>query len=153
LDSGIEIFASAVVVWQLRGVPEERERRALRIIGCAFLILAAYLLVASLRALIDGSDAGTSWAGTTWVALTVVAMTALGFAKRSVGRRLSNPVLVAESKVTLIDAGLAAAVLAGLLLDALFGLVWADAAAGLTITWFATREGIAAVSATVPRER
>src|SRR5436305_15347720 len=44
LDSGIEIFASTVVIWQLRGDGAiARERRAERLIGLAFLGLAVYL--------------------------------------------------------------------------------------------------------------
>ena len=44
LDSSVEVFASAVVVWELRGVDRRRERRAVRAIGVAYLIVAAYVL-------------------------------------------------------------------------------------------------------------
>lgn len=44
LDSLVEIFASVVVIWQLRGGAEGRERRALRLIGLAFFLLTAYVL-------------------------------------------------------------------------------------------------------------
>lgn len=40
-DSSIEVFAAAVVVWQLRGVGEDRERLALRLIAVTFFVLAA----------------------------------------------------------------------------------------------------------------
>ena len=39
LDSGVEVFAGAVVVWQLRGLSEEREQRALRLIAVSFFAL------------------------------------------------------------------------------------------------------------------
>ena len=42
LDSLIEIGASTVVLWELSGHGEDRQRRALRLIGGAFLTLAAY---------------------------------------------------------------------------------------------------------------
>src|ERR1700747_2099975 len=45
LDSLIEIGASVVVVWELSGTGEERQRRALRLIGAGFALLALYLLV------------------------------------------------------------------------------------------------------------
>ena len=49
LDSVIEFFAAVVVVWQFRGaVSNERETRALRLIGGTFFALAAYLTVESL---------------------------------------------------------------------------------------------------------
>jgi divalent metal cation (Fe/Co/Zn/Cd) transporter len=146
LDSAIEIFASAVVVWQLKGVPEERERRALRLIGVAFLGVAVYILVQSARVLIDGNEAGSSLAGTVWVGATVAVMLALAFGKRRVGQRLENPVLTTEATVTLIDAYLAAAVLLGLLANAVLGWSWADPAAALVIVYYATREGLQALA-------
>ncbi len=50
LDSVIE-FAAAVVVWQLRGEAEDRETRAVRLIGVTFFALAADLAVPSIRRL------------------------------------------------------------------------------------------------------
>lgn len=44
LDSLIEIGAGTVVLWELSGTGEERQRRALRLIGSAFVALALYLL-------------------------------------------------------------------------------------------------------------
>ena len=54
LDSLIEIGASTVVIWELSGTGEDRQRRALRLIGYAFLLLAAYLAVQSLIVLAAG---------------------------------------------------------------------------------------------------
>jgi len=47
LDSAIEIFASVVVVWQLKGLERGRESLALKRIGTAFIALAIYVLVQS----------------------------------------------------------------------------------------------------------
>jgi hypothetical protein len=47
LDSLIEIGASTVVIWELSGTGQERQRRGLRLIGYAFAALAIYLLVQS----------------------------------------------------------------------------------------------------------
>jgi hypothetical protein len=44
LDSAIEIFASVVVVWQLKDLEEGRESLALKLIGVAFIALATYVL-------------------------------------------------------------------------------------------------------------
>src|SRR5579864_8895984 len=54
LDSLIEIGASIVVLWELSGTGEERQRKALRLIGVAFVLLAAYLLVQSIVVLASG---------------------------------------------------------------------------------------------------
>src|SRR5258707_13504074 len=45
LDSAVEIGASAVVIWELSGTGEERQRLGLRLIGDSFAALAAYLLL------------------------------------------------------------------------------------------------------------
>ena len=134
LDSLIEIFASAVVVWQLKGIDKpERERRALRLIGSAFFLLATYVLFRSMNALISGTHPATSAGGVTWLAATLVAMVLLAWGKERTGRELHNPVLMTESRVTYVDALLAAAVLLGLLLNVLLGWWWADPVAGLII--------------------
>jgi hypothetical protein len=54
LDSLIEIGASTVVIWELSGTGEERQRRGLRLIGYAFATLALYLLVQSTVVLATG---------------------------------------------------------------------------------------------------
>ena len=47
LDSLIEIAASTVVIWELSGTGENRQRVGLRIVGVAFIVLACYLAVPS----------------------------------------------------------------------------------------------------------
>jgi hypothetical protein len=54
LDSLIEIGASAVVIWELSGTGAGRQRRALRLIGCAFVAPAVYLLAQSAVVLAAG---------------------------------------------------------------------------------------------------
>jgi divalent metal cation (Fe/Co/Zn/Cd) transporter len=145
LDSLIEILASAVVVWQLRGAAERREQRALRIIGWAFLALAAYIAAQSAYTLAAAAKPHHSPVGIAWLAATVVVMLGLAAGKARTGRELGNPVLATEARVTLIDAYLAAAVLAGLVLNAAVGWWWADPLAGLVIVVYGLREGVAAV--------
>ena len=140
LDSLIEIGASTVVLWELSGTGEDRQRRALRLIGGAFLALAAYLLVQSVTVLATGYRPGHSTLGIAWTAVTAVAMFALAAGKARTGKELGNPVLRTEGRVTLVDGILAAAVLLGVLLNAAAGLWWADPLAALVIVWYAVRE-------------
>ncbi|WP_284989971.1 cation transporter [Arthrobacter sp. efr-133-TYG-120] len=140
LDSLIEIFASIVVVWQLKGAHKEREAPAMRLIGIAFAILGAYLLIQVAVVFATGVRPATSGLGIVWTALTFVVMLALAWGKIRTGQRLGNPVIRAEGKVTLVDAYLAGAVLAGLALNALFGWWWADPLAGVVIIYYAAVE-------------
>jgi divalent metal cation (Fe/Co/Zn/Cd) transporter len=144
LDSAIEIFASLVVIWQLTDVDQGRERQALRLIGVAFVVLAAYVLVQAVAALISGARATPSPLGMVWLTATLLVMLLLAWGKHVTGKQLGNVVLTTEARVTLIDALLAAAVLAGLLLNAAFGWWWADPVAGLIIVYYGLVEGRAA---------
>ncbi|GAC1450939.1 MAG: cation transporter [Pseudarthrobacter sp.] len=140
LDSLIEVFASLVVVWQLKGVHKDREARAMRLIGAAFVVLAAYLVIQLIVVFASGVRPATSGPGIVWTALTFGVMLALAWGKIRTGRLMGNPVLRAEGKVTLVDAYLAGAVLGGLVLNALLGWWWADPLAGLVIIYYAALE-------------
>jgi divalent metal cation (Fe/Co/Zn/Cd) transporter len=141
LDSLIEIFASVVVVWQLKGVAEAREQRALRLIGSAFFLLATYVLCQSAWTLVIQSHPTPSPLGMAWLAITVLAMALLAWGKLVTGRALGSVVLRSEARVTLIDAALAAVVLVGVGFNALADLWWADPLAGLVIVYYGFREG------------
>jgi len=140
LDSLIEIGASAVVVWELSGTGEERQRLGLRLIGYAFAGLAVYLLVQSTVVLAAGFRPRHSLAGIAWTAVTAVVMFALAAGKARTGRALDNPVLRTEGRVTMVDGILAVAVLAGLVLNAAAGWWQADPAAGYVLVYYAARE-------------
>jgi divalent metal cation (Fe/Co/Zn/Cd) transporter len=140
LDSLIEIGASTVVIWELSGTGEDRQRRGLRLIGYAFAALAGYLLIQSTVVLVTGYHPRHSVLGIIWTAITAAAMFALATGKARTGTALDNPVLRTEGRVTAIDGILACAVLLGLILNAAAGWWWADPAAGYVLVYYAARE-------------
>ena len=140
LDSLIEIGASTVVIWELSGTGDDRQRRGLRLIGYAFAALAVYLLVQSTVVLAAGYRPRHSELGIAWTAVTAAAMFTLAAGKARTGRALDNPVLLTEGRVTAIDGILAVAVLLGLVLNAAAGWWWADPAAGYVLVYYAARE-------------
>jgi divalent metal cation (Fe/Co/Zn/Cd) transporter len=144
IDSAIEIFASVVVVWQLKGLEQERENLALKLIGTAFIALAIYVFVQSVWTILGHVHPSPSSLGLIWLALTCAVMLMLAWGKLATGRRLGNPVLITEARVTLIDATLAASVLIGIGVNGLFGWWWADPLAGLIIVYYGLSEGRAA---------
>jgi uncharacterized membrane protein YkvA (DUF1232 family) len=146
LDSLIEIGASTVVIWELSGTGEERQHRALRAIGIAFVLLAVFLAVDSTYVLVTGHHPKHSLLGIVWTALTAAVMFGLASGKARVGRRLGNPVLQTEARVTLVDALLATAVLTGLALNAGLGWWRADPLAGYVILFYGVKEGRAALT-------
>jgi divalent metal cation (Fe/Co/Zn/Cd) transporter len=140
LDSLVEIGASTVVIWELSGTGELRQRRALRLIGAAFIALALYVLVQSTLVLALGYHPRHSLLGIAWTAVTAAVMFALAAGKARTGAALEHPVLVTEGKVTLVDGILASAVLLGLALNAGLGWWWADPLAGYVLVYYAARE-------------
>ena len=146
LDSTIEIFASTVVIWELNGDPHpSRTRKATRMIGVAFLALAAYLVLQAVVTVAVGHRPDQSPVGIAWLAVTAAVMFSLAAGKHRTGTSLGNPVLVAEAKVTVIDGVLAVSVLVGLVLSATAGWWWADTAASLVVVAYGIREGVHAL--------
>ncbi len=121
IDSMIEIFASIVVVWQLKSINRDKEKLAEHLICIAFLLLALYIFIQSSIVIATRFHAQNSPIGIIWLAATAIVMYLLAFGKSRVGKKLNNPVLKKEAKVTLVDGFLATSVLAGLLLNMLFG--------------------------------
>jgi len=140
LDSVIEVASAAAVAWQFSGPdPEARERIALRIIAMSFFALAGYVTVEAVRALLGAGSAGTSTVGIALAAVSLLVMPLLSLAQRRAGRELRSASAVADSKQTLLCTYLSGVLLAGLLLNSLFG--WADPVAALVIAVVAVREG------------
>ena len=144
-DSLIEALAGLVVFWRFspgRADSEASERRAQRLIAASFFVLAAYVGVESVRTLIDGHRAETSWVGVGLAAFTAPTMPLLARAKRRVGHRLGSAATISEAGQNLLCAYLSVWLLAGLLANALAGWWWADPAAALVIAAVAAREGL-----------
>ena len=145
LDSVIEFFAAAVVVWQLRDtVSEERESRALRLIAITFFALAAYLAIESVADLVSQYRPEQSTAGIVVTAAALVVMPLLALAKRRTGQLLGNQALVADAAESAFCAFTSAAALVGIGLNSWLGWWWADPAAALVIAGLAVKEGIEA---------
>jgi divalent metal cation (Fe/Co/Zn/Cd) transporter len=134
-DSAIEVTASAAALWRLardadEGARETAERRALRVIGACFLLLAAYVLYASAAVLVGRRPPDVSRVGIVLAALSLLVMPVLVRLKRHVARQLASHALEAESRQTLVCAVLSAILLVGLGLNAALGWWWADPVAG-----------------------
>lgn len=142
LDSVIEVASASAVAWQFYGPkPETRERTALKIIALSFFALAGYITVESVRSLTGAHDAEHSTVGIVLAAVSLMIMPLLSYAQRRAGRELGSTSAVADSRQTLLCAYLSGALLAGLLLNSLFGWSWADPIVALIIAGVAVREG------------
>ena len=141
IDSAIEVFAAAVVIWQLRAGPHARQQPALRAIAVTFYALAAYVTFESVRDLLTQDRAGESLIGIVLNAVALVVMTPVALAQRRTGRELNNPVLVGQSTETWMSNALSITVLAGLGPNTALGWWWADPVVALIVAALAARSG------------
>jgi divalent metal cation (Fe/Co/Zn/Cd) transporter len=144
IDSAIEGVASLVIIWRFTGsrlVSAAAEERAQKLVAVQFFLLAPYVAAEAIHKLVNGEQPETSWLGIGLVATSVIGMPFLGVAKRRLADPLGSVATRGEGTQNLLCAYLAAAVLVGLLGNALFGLWWLDPAAALFVAVVAVREG------------
>jgi divalent metal cation (Fe/Co/Zn/Cd) transporter len=144
LDSVIEGAASVVIVWRFTGsrtFSHAAETRAQKLVAIQFVILAPYVGVESIRALIGGEHAQTSWVGIGLAVGSIIFMPMLGIAKTRLADQLGSAVTKGEGRQNMLCAYLAGALLVGLLGNALVGAWWLDPIVGLLIAGVAVNEG------------
>jgi divalent metal cation (Fe/Co/Zn/Cd) transporter len=144
LDSAIEGFASAVIVWRFTGarlLSHAAEERAQKLVALQFFVLAPYVAFESVQALVGAERPAVSTLGIALSATSVVVMPYLGIAKQRLADRMGSAATKGEGRQNLLCAYLAGALLVGLLGNAVFGAWWLDPAVGLLIAALAVKEG------------
>src|SRR2546423_4546851 len=142
-DSLIEALAVGIVLWRFAGTrasSEAAERRAQKLIGLGFFLIAAYVGVEALRSLLAHELPAASWVGIGLAVVTAITMPLLARAKARVGDALSSSATKGEGRQNMLCAYLSVALLLGLGTNALFGL-WADPVTALVIAGVAIKEG------------
>jgi divalent metal cation (Fe/Co/Zn/Cd) transporter len=144
VDSLIEALAGGVVLLLFaarRASSPSAERRAQQLIAASFFLLAGYIGVEALHALVVGDQPGASWVGIGLAAVTAPTMPLLARAKTRLARQLGSAAAVSEGAQTMLCAYLSIALLVGLGANAIAGWWWADPLAALAIAGVAVREG------------
>jgi len=147
LDSLIELFAGLVLIWRLGGewdeaAEEDAERKAHRLVGISFFVLAAYVLVHSVSTLLGlFPEPRESVVGMVLVVASAGVMTFLFFRKRDLATRLGSAALHAEAKQSLVCDLQDLTILIGLGFNAILGWWWTDPLAALALLPFIVREG------------
>ena len=147
IDSFIEVTSGSVLLWRMSVDAEVHrrelnERRALRTVGVCFLLLAAYIAYESALDLWSRRAPEHSIPGIILACVSLIVMPLLSRAKRKVGRALGSAAMHADAKQTEFCTYLSAILLAGLLLNTLFGLWRADPVAALIMVPIIAKEGI-----------
>ncbi|HZQ69111.1 MAG TPA: cation transporter [Terriglobales bacterium] len=150
VDSWIETSSGAILLWRLHsertgGHAEALERKALRLVGFSFVLLAGYVAWDAVVSLLKREAPERSIAGVTIAVLSLIVMPLLARAKRRAARALSSAALQADSRQTSLCAYLSAILLSGLLLNSLAGWWWADPVAALVMVPIIGKEGFDAL--------
>jgi divalent metal cation (Fe/Co/Zn/Cd) transporter len=146
LDSFVESFSGVIMIWRFktkRSLKEEEiiEKRAVRLVGYTFLILAFYVVFESIKKLYWFETPNPSFLGIIIATLSIIIMPILSYMKYKTGKLLKSRSLIADSKETLTCAILSIALLIGLALNYFLGLWQSDPVIGLLIAIFLIREG------------
>ena len=144
LDSAIEGFASLIIVWRFTGqrmFSATAETRAQKLVAIQFFLLAPYVAIESVRALVGDERPEHSWVGIGLAISSVILMPALGIAKQRLADQLGSAATKGEGRQNMLCAYLAGALLLGLLGNVLWGAWWLDPIVGLLIAALAVKEG------------
>jgi divalent metal cation (Fe/Co/Zn/Cd) transporter len=144
VDSGLELFTALVVLRQLllhteRATDEEldaRERQASRLVGWGLYGLIAYIIASSAWSVLTQSRPESSPLGLALALAALLVMPTLWLWRRRLAEALDSPALRADAACSLVCIYMAATLLAGLLLNRVFGWWWADPIAGLAMIWW-----------------
>jgi divalent metal cation (Fe/Co/Zn/Cd) transporter len=146
IDSFIEVTSGAALLWRMSvdadvDRRERNERLALRTVGLCFIALAVYIAYESIGDLTRRQAPEHSIPGIVLACVSLLVMPLLSRAKRKIGTALGSAAMHADAKQTDFCVYLSAILLGGLLLNALFGLWWADPVAALIMTPIIAKEG------------
>ena len=142
-DSVVELL-SAAVVFRRFYKPSQREHveeRAGRMAGGLLFVLAAFVITTSVLTLLGHIEAQPSYTGIAVLGLAAMIMPWLAAQKRQLSIKTGSGALRADAAESAVCGYLALIALAGLAVNAVWKVSWADPVAALALMPLITREG------------
>jgi len=158
IDSAVELFSAAALLWRLRVEAggkasvdriEFVEKRASRLVGCTLYVLAAYVVLNSAYGLFLAhrvTDTHESVWGILIGLVAKIGMPILAGYKLKVAARLNSRALRADAMEAITCGYLSVVLMVGLAATRLFGWWWLDSVAALALVPFLIKEGREAVT-------
>jgi divalent metal cation (Fe/Co/Zn/Cd) transporter len=141
-DSAIELFSAVVVLWRFRTTAHENaERRAARVAGALLFALAAYVAITSVASLLGYSEPKPTLLGIAILVAAAAVMPWLAKEKRRLSGATGSAALRADAAQSALCAYLSLMALAGLAINAIWHVKWADPLAALAILPLIVWEG------------
>jgi divalent metal cation (Fe/Co/Zn/Cd) transporter len=142
-DSAVELLSAAVVFWRFYA-PSQREHAeesASRIAGGLLFVLAAFIVTTSVLTLLGHVEARPSYIGIALLVLAAMIMPWLAAQKRQLSITTASAALGADAAESAVCGYLALIALAGLAVNAVWKVSWADPVAALALLPLILREG------------
>jgi divalent metal cation (Fe/Co/Zn/Cd) transporter len=142
-DSTVELLSAAVVFRRFYHPSQEgkAEERAARIAGGLLFVLAGFVVLASVLALLGRVEARPSPIGIVLLILAAIAMPWLAKQKRQLSAATASAALRADAAESAVCGYLALIALVGLVANAIWRVSWADPIAALALLPLILREG------------
>jgi divalent metal cation (Fe/Co/Zn/Cd) transporter len=135
VDSAIELISAVIVLWRF-SVPNANsqvERRAARAAGVLLLLLAVYVALISAMTLMGYNEPRPSYLGISVLVAAAILMPWLAKQKRKLSAVTGSAVLRADAAQSGLCAYLSLVALAGLAVNAIWHVTWADPIAALAL--------------------
>jgi divalent metal cation (Fe/Co/Zn/Cd) transporter len=142
-DSAIELFSAVVVLWRFRAsdAHEDVEKRAARVAGALLFALAAYVTITSVASLLGYSEPKPTLLGIAILVAAAVVMPWLAKEKRRLSGATGSAAMRADAAQSALCAYLSLIALAGLAVNAMWDVKWADPIAALVVVPLILWEG------------
>jgi divalent metal cation (Fe/Co/Zn/Cd) transporter len=142
-DSGIELLSACVVLWHFRSpsTRDQTDKTSAQIAAGLLFLLAAFVLVASVGSLVGHIETRPSRLGIGLLLTASVVMPWLARQKRRLSGATASASLRADAAQSALCGYMAWIALAGLILNAIWSIGWADPVAALVLTPLILREG------------
>lgn len=134
-DSAVELLSAVVVLWRFRttSAHERAEKLAARIAGALLFALAAYVALASAMSLLGYSQPRPTLVGIVVLIVAAAVMPWFAREKQRLSASTGSAALRADAAESALCAYLSVIALAGLGINAIWHLRWADPVAALVI--------------------
>jgi divalent metal cation (Fe/Co/Zn/Cd) transporter len=142
-DSAVELLSAAVVLWRFgsRDAQERAENSASRVAGALLFVLAVLVVTASLITLRGYNEPKPSYMGLGVLIAAAAIMPWLAWEKRNLSAATGSAALKADAAESALCAYLALVTLAGMAVNTIWHLAWADPVAGLAVVPLIVIEG------------
>jgi divalent metal cation (Fe/Co/Zn/Cd) transporter len=140
-DSAIELFSAVVVLRRFRAAHEDAERQAARVAGALLFVLAVYVAITSLASLLGYSEPQPTFLGIGILVAAAIVMPWLAKEKRWLSGATESAALRADAAQSALCAYLSLIALAGLAINAIWHVKWADPVAALAVLPLIVWEG------------